>query len=234
MLFRSPMPNLLSFTYYSQEHSYDEHRPGCMPSCKITTIRQAQVYGVLYYSSQLENLTLYITIDGLMDTRLLAAAISRMSDLQTILVHNLAFDCSKNKFIPTLVACCPPSLISLHVWHGMCDGFYETEDEKTEADWEAEKEAAKYFMPSLGEDDGVLIVPRQGHLDKLYQLDATQLNSLTEEEIRSVFKQCPNLTDIHTLELNEHIDPFDIAKYIGEHCPKVNRLIHRNRQHDVR
>ncbi|KAI7818102.1 hypothetical protein BC939DRAFT_496197 [Gamsiella multidivaricata] len=48
-----------------------------------------------------------------------------------------------------------------------------------------------------------------------------------------VFKQCPNLTDFFSLVLSQDVDPLDVAKYIDEHRPKVNRLVRNSRYRNL-
>ncbi|KAF9951355.1 hypothetical protein BGZ70_001028 [Mortierella alpina] len=223
-----PMTNLLSASMFSHDCSRNEDHPTVIPICRITAVRQAQVYGVLHYSPQLKHLFLCSTIDDLKSTRLLAAAISRMSNLHTLHVLNVAFEWPESKLVPTIVACCPPSLITLDIRYRSWDEGCDSKELKTEEDWEAAVEAVKHFMPLLGEENGVPIVPRQGSLDRLSHLHTSQLETLTLEEVLSVFKQCPNITNIFNLELGGHIDPMDVAKCIIEHCPKVNRLTHHH------
>ncbi|KAF9905140.1 hypothetical protein EC991_001960 [Linnemannia zychae] len=220
-----PMTGLLSFIYESNRDNYCGNHPKPLSACKIFTLRQAHAYGVLHYSSRLETLTLEIAIEDIRDTRLLAATISRMANLQTLSVQNLWWDWSKTKTIPTIVACCPSSLTALYIRFRSSYDDYECEDPKTDEDEEADEEAVKRLMPLL-EENGVLIVPRQGRLDRLLRLGITDLTSLTLEEVLSIFKQCPSITEAFTLELSKDINPLDIAKCIGEHCPRVNRLAH--------
>ncbi|KAF9277823.1 hypothetical protein BGZ68_008980 [Mortierella alpina] len=226
MIIIPPMTSLLSFTYDSHPRGYCEDNPTLRAACNLTTVRQAQVYGVLHCSPQLEKLSLTIAIEGPWDTPLLAAAISTMVNLQILNIEAfLGFE-----LIPTIVACCPPSLITLDIsfespsWSDYYE--YELEGYKSEEEQEADAEAVRRFMPLLGQENGVLIVPRQGHLGRLLQLGVTDFAFLTVEEILSVFKQCPNLTNVYSLMLSRDVDHLDIVKCIGEHCPKVNRLVH--------
>ncbi|KAG0056333.1 hypothetical protein BGZ83_005452 [Gryganskiella cystojenkinii] len=216
------MTRLLSFTYFGHGVDYLENQS---PSSKYNTVRQAQVYGVLHYSSQLRELSLDIDIDDLRDTQLLAAAISRMLNLQKLRVESLRYDWSGNKFIPTIVECCPSSLVDLIIdFHTFSDDDPLDFGAKTEEEKAAEVESVRFCMPLLWEENGVSVIPRQGQLDRLHRLVARQLGQLTIDEIFSVFKQCPNLTKFFGPELSKDIDPLDVAMCIGRHCQKVNWL----------
>ncbi|KAG0056451.1 hypothetical protein BGZ83_004958 [Gryganskiella cystojenkinii] len=220
-----PMTGLLSFSYFGDGVDNLENQSIFKPTSKLNTVRQAQIYGVLHYSPRLRELSLVLDIDNPSDTRLLAAAISRMLNLQKLDVRSLQWDWSENKFIPTIVRYCPSSLVDISISFHTVSYEDDIEAEKTEEEEEAEAESVRLCMPLLCQENGVPAIPRQGQLNRLSRLRVTNLRALTIQEIFSVFKQCPNLTNVYCLELNEDIDPLDVAMCIGKHCQKLNSLV---------
>ncbi|KAG0214134.1 hypothetical protein BGX28_002650 [Mortierella sp. GBA30] len=165
-----PLVSLLSFFYRREVPCYHEDHPLFTSVCKLTAVLQGQVYGVIYHSSRLKKLSLDISINGLRDTRLLAAAVCRMENLQRIYLQDYNFGWPQTKFIPTIVACCPPSLAELCICRADAAELLEAEERKTEEEKEAEEKALRNSMPLLEEGNGLPVVPRKGKLGRLFRL----------------------------------------------------------------